>query len=349
MGLTRKELRDYLASLGEKPFHGDQIYESIYCRRRFGFSEIHGLPLLLRQRLSQIATVTVPLADTRQRSTDRTTKYLFRLGDGQKIESVFIPEPRRDTLCLSTQVGCPMDCRFCLTALIGFTRNLTAGEIVGQILSILKDQGESEREENMKTLNIVLMGMGEPLLNLENVSKALTLMADESGLSISPRHITLSTVGLVPKLLELAKVPVLPNLAISLSATTDTVRNRLMPVNRKYPIEELMAVCAKFPLRPRQRITFEYVLIDGENDTDEDARRLAKLLSNIPSKVNLLPLNLGKESVLRSSSPGRISRFQEILVSKGVAAFIRRPRGADIFAACGQLHRAESRMAEAHS
>ena len=344
LGLNCQELRDYLTSIGEKAFHGQQIYESIYQRRKFTFVEVKGLPHTLRERLPQAATITLPAVHTRQLSIDGTTKYLFRLGDGQKIESVLIPEERRNTLCISTQVGCPMDCKFCLTALIGFARNLTAGEIVGQILSILNDQTTQGIQTTPKAINVVLMGMGEPLLNLENVCKALLLMADKDGLAISPRHITLSTVGLVPKILELAKTPVLPNLAISLSATTDEVRNELMPINRKYPIEELMDACAQFPLRPRQRITFEYVLIDKVNDTDEDARRLAKLLSKIRSKVNLLPMNLGKGSYLQPSPPERIKRFQEILRTKDIPVFIRRPRGADIYAACGQLHRAGEQL-----
>jgi len=228
---------------------------------------------------------------------------------------------------------------------MGFTRNLTAGEIVGQILFILKEREETWEGQSgaSKPLNVVLMGMGEPLLNLENVTKALILMTDLQGMGIPPHRITLSTVGLVPKILMLAKAPVVPNLAISLSATTDEVRDRLMPINKKYPIGMLLGACAQFPLGTRQRITFEYVLIDGVNDTDRDARRLVKLLAQLRSKVNLLPLNLGKEG-LRPSSPERVKQFQELLSSRGLSATVRRPRGADIFAACGQLHRAGSRL-----
>jgi 23S rRNA (adenine2503-C2)-methyltransferase len=269
-------------------------------------------------------------------------------------------EEHRDTLCISTQVGCPMDCKFCLTALIGLARNLSAGEIVGQVLAILRDRQEPSAEtkspgksgetvrERAKTVNIVLMGMGEPLLNLENVGRALALMTDPDGVGIPPYRITLSTVGLVPKLFELAKGTVVPNLAISLSATTDEVRNRLMPINRKYPIQELIQACAQFPLRPRQSITFEYVMIDSVNDHDNDARRLVKLLTGLRAKVNLLPLNPGQGNGMRSSSPERVRHFQEILVSKGLAAYIRRPRGADIFAACGQLHQAQQSLPAVH-
>lgn len=352
LGLTSSDLCEFLESLGEKPYHGKQLYRSIYKSKQFRIGEMTDLSRALRERLLQCGRLTLPQTTLSQLSIDGTRKYLFGLSDGNKIESVFIPEEHRDTLCISTQVGCPMDCKFCLTALIGLARNLTAGEIAGQVLAILKDrlefsskapQGERSRalRGSAKPVNIVLMGMGEPLLNLENVNRALVLMTDPDGIGVSPQRITLSTVGLVPRILELAKAPVVPNLAISLSATTDEVRNRLMPVNRKYPIQELIQACAQFPLRPRQRITFEYVLIDSVNDRDDDARRLVKLLSRLRAKVNLLPLNPGRGNGMRSSSPERVRCFQEILASKGLAAYIRRPRGADIFAACGQLHRAQ--------
>jgi 23S rRNA (adenine2503-C2)-methyltransferase len=346
VGLTAMELCQFIESLKESPYRGKQIYQAIYARRQFTLEEMTELSIGLRQRLGGLAQISLPQLDTTQVSRDGTRKYLLELKDGEKIESVFIPEERRETLCISTQVGCPMDCQFCLTALMGFTRNLTAGEIVGQILFILKEQEkrlEGKSTSSSKPMNVVLMGMGEPLLNFENVTKALALMADPQGIGISPHRITLSTVGLVPKILMLAEAPVVPNLAISLSATTDEVRDRLMPINKKYSIRMLLDACARFPLGTRQRITFEYVLIDGVNDTDADARRLVKLLGQLHSKVNLLPLNLGKEG-LRPSSPERVKQFQELLSSRGLSATIRRPRGADIFAACGQLHRAEGRL-----
>jgi 23S rRNA (adenine2503-C2)-methyltransferase len=350
VGLTAMELCQFIESLKEFPYRGKQIYQAIYARRQFNFEEMTELSTGLRQRLGDLAQISLPRLDTTQVSRDGTRKYLLELKDGQKIESVFIPEERRETLCISTQVGCPMDCQFCLTALMGFTRNLTAGEIVGQILFILKEQEKSlegNSTSSSEPINVVLMGMGEPLLNFENVTKALALMADPQGIGISAHRITLSTVGLVPKILILAEAPVVPNLAISLSATTDEVRDRLMPINKKYPIRMLLDACARFPLGTRQRITFEYVLIDGVNDTDGDARRLVKLLAQLRSKVNLLPLNLGKAG-LRPSSPERVKQFQELLSSRGLAATIRRPRGADIFAACGQLHRAESQPQPTH-
>lgn len=353
LGLTSSDLCQFLESLGEKSYHGKQLYHSIYKVRQFHIGKMSDLSRALRERLLQRSRLTLPRIALSQTSVDGTQKYLFELSDGEKIESVFIPEQRRDTLCISTQVGCPMDCKFCLTALIGLARNLTAGEIAGQVLAILKHRQElSARTASLngpskiprprtKPVNIVLMGMGEPLLNLDNVSLALILMTDPNGIGIPQHRVTLSTVGLVPKILELAKAPVVPNLAISLSATTDEVRNRLMPVNRKYPLRELIQACEQFPLRPRQRITFEYVLIDSVNDQDDDARRLVRLLARLRAKVNLLPLNSGQGNGMRSSSPERVQRFQEILVAKGLEAYIRRPRGADIFAACGQLHRSQ--------
>jgi 23S rRNA (adenine2503-C2)-methyltransferase len=340
LGLSTSELCQLVESLGEPAFHGRQIYRAIYGRRCFNFEEMTDLSTGLRERLNAVALINLPRPHTTQISVDGTRKYLLELSDGQKIESVFIPEERRNTLCISTQVGCPMECRFCLTALLGFTRNLTVGEIVGQIFLILKDRG-TDQASSSEPVNIVLMGMGEPLLNFDNVTKALALMADPQGMGISPHRITLSTVGLVPKITALGKAAVVPNLAISLSATTDEVRDRLMPINKKYPIGTLLQACAQFPLRRSQRITFEYVLIAGVNDSDEDARRLVKLLAPLRSKVNLLALNPGKEG-LRPSSPERVKRFQELLSSRGLPVTIRRPRGADIFAACGQLHRAES-------
>jgi 23S rRNA (adenine2503-C2)-methyltransferase len=340
LGLTSPDLCEFLESVGEKPFRGRQIYHSIYRLRQFRLDHFTNLSLSLRRKLEQLSCITLPAVHTSQLSVDGTRKYLFQLTDGEKIESVLIPEAARNTLCISTQVGCPMDCQFCLTALVGFARNLTAGEIVGQILYIFCDQLKTNGDSGPKTTNVVLMGMGEPLLNLQNVTKALSLMADPAGMGIPSHRITLSTVGLVPKILELARAPVVPNLAISLSATTDEVRNKLMPVNRKYRIAELISACRQFPLAPRQRITFEYVLIDGVNDSDGDARRLVQLLSGLRAKVNLLPLNPGQTNGMRPSPPNRVLRFQQILTTKSVATYIRTPRGSDIFAACGQLHRA---------
>ncbi|PYV44984.1 MAG: 23S rRNA (adenine(2503)-C(2))-methyltransferase RlmN, partial [Acidobacteria bacterium] len=277
LGLTSAEISDHLVLLGENSYHGGQIYRAVYRRRQFRFEEMTELSKALQRKLSQTASISLPRVHSTQLSCDGTQKYLVELKDGQKIEAVFIPEDHRHTLCISTQVGCPMDCQFCLTALMGFARNLTAGEIVGQVLLILKDRKEKDVHAPSGPTNIVLMGMGEPLLNFDNVVKALILLTDAAGAGISPHRITLSTVGLVPKILQLARAPVVPNLAISLSATTDKVRDQLMPINKRYPINTLVETCAHFPLGPRQRITFEYVLIDGVNDSEADARRLVKL------------------------------------------------------------------------
>jgi 23S rRNA (adenine2503-C2)-methyltransferase len=348
LGLTSSDLCDYLESLGEHRFHGKQIYHSIYRSRYFRLDQITELSRPLREKLQRLTRITLPKHQTSQLSLDGTRKYLFELTDGETIESVFIPEDNRNTVCISTQVGCPMDCQFCLTGLLGFSRNLTEGEIVGQVLYILNEGSRSSSGGRAKPMNVVLMGMGEPLLNLANVSKALVLIADPKGVAIPAHRITLSTVGLVPKIRELAHSPVVPNLAISLSATTDEVRNRLMPVNKRYPIAELIGACSSFALKPRQRITFEYVLIDGVNDSDADARRLVKLLAGQRAKVNLLALNPGQKNGMQPSPPERVRRFQEILTSRGLPAYVRRPRGADIFAACGQLHRAQNRLSMLH-
>lgn len=341
LGLDATEIVDQFQVWGAAAYRGRQLYRAIYSRKQVSFSEMTELSKPLRLKLGTLATVTLPRLHTLQRASDGTQKFLFELEDEQKIESVFIPEPQRDTLCISTQVGCAADCQFCLTALLGLTRNLAPGEIVGQILGILKHrQGEDPtHKSDSKPINIVLMGMGEPLLNLSNVSKSLILMSDPEGMSISLRRITLSTVGIVPKLKLLAEMPAIPKIAISLSATTNEVRDHLMPINRKYPIEMLLEACRQFPLPARESFTIEYVMIDGVNDSDMDARRLVRLLSRLRAKVNLLPLNPGQLIAMKPSPPERVERFQQILISKGLAAYIRRPRGQDIFAACGQLSR----------
>jgi 23S rRNA (adenine2503-C2)-methyltransferase len=337
LGLKATEIADQLQAWGEASYRGHQLYRAIYRQHQFQFQAMTSLAKSLRQKLEAQATISLPKIHTRQYSRDGTEKFLFELGDRQTVESVFIPEPRRDTLCISSQVGCALDCQFCLTALLSFARNLTPGEIVGQILAIRATR--APQLLGFKPTNIVLMGMGEPLLNLPNVSKALELMSDPEGMAISLRRITLSTVGIVPKLMELAKASAIPKIAISLSATTNEVRDWLMPINKKYPIEMLLEACREFPLPARERFTIEYVLMDQVNDSDEDARRLVRLLSRIRVKVNLLPLNPGQTNNLKPSPAERIERFQQILISRGLAAYIRRPRGQDIFAACGQLKR----------
>ncbi|MDE2666258.1 MAG: 23S rRNA (adenine(2503)-C(2))-methyltransferase RlmN [Acidobacteriota bacterium] len=341
LGLTADELGALMVDWGEKPYHGRQLYGALYRRRQLDTRSMTELSKSLRRKLAS-CTITLPRLKKRQRAGDGTDKYLLELTDKAKIECVLIPERKRTTLCISTQAGCPLDCRFCLTAMLGFRRNLNPAEILGQVLYVLADRNlaiNSAGDGSRPALtNLVLMGMGEPLLNLDNVLKSLIILADPGGLALSPRRITLSTVGLVPQMRRLARAPVVPNLAVSLSATTDEVRDRLMPINRRYPIDTILQACADYPLKRNQRVTFEYVLMDGVNDSDDDARRLVKLLAHLRSKVNLLPLNPGNANGLRPSSPRRVNRFREILTGKGLPAYVRRPRGMDIYAACGQLH-----------
>jgi 23S rRNA (adenine2503-C2)-methyltransferase len=261
---------------------------------------------------------------------------LLKLADGREIESVFMPEERRDTICISSQVGCPLACDFCMTGVVGLKRNLTAGEIVSQII-ILLNEVYGEGLETPHGTNIVMMGMGEPFLNYDNAMKSIRLFADEEGLDIAPRRVTLSTAGIVPRIYDLAKEKIRPRLAISLTAANDELRNRLFPINRKHPLAELMEACRAYPLDERERLTFEYVMLKDVNDSDKDAHQLVKLLLKVKAKVNLIPHNPAPELPYLSSSMERIVAFQKILVSAGLPSFIRRPRGQDIAAACGQL------------
>jgi len=281
--------------------------------------------------------VGVPEIDRQFDSTDGTRRYLLKLADGKTVETVWMPEGERSTVCISTQVGCPVDCKFCLTALLGLERNLTAGEIVGQVLRVAADRG---LEANVDRLNIVMMGQGEPLLNLANVIKATRLLTDPEGMAISPRRITLSTSGIIPKIRELAQEQVRPKLAISLNASTEEQRQTLMPITRKYHLKDLIDVCRTYPLRPWEKLTFEYVMLKGVNDTDADARRVVKLLANLKAKVNLIALNPGPGIPFQTPDPQRVTAFQEI-VKRRFTCFVRKPRGLDVFAACGQLKRME--------
>ena len=265
-------------------------------------------------------------------SSDGTTKLLLRLEDGQLIESVFIPTRRPNTFCLSTQVGCAMECGFCLTGKMGIIRNLTAGEIAGQVRVLARELDMLDAR-----FNIVLMGMGEPLHNYDATMKALRILADEHGLAVKPRRVTLSTVGVLPALERLATEPLMPNLAISLHATTEEQRDLLVPINRKYGLKELLDACRRFPVKRRERITFEYVMLKDVNDTDEDARRLVRLLNGIKAKVNLLPLNEAPGIPYERPSDARVDRFAQILAERGVTVSVRKSRGRDIRAACGQL------------
>ncbi|HQX83265.1 MAG TPA: 23S rRNA (adenine(2503)-C(2))-methyltransferase RlmN, partial [Vicinamibacterales bacterium] len=290
------------------------------------------LPQDLRAALAARGAIAEPALVAKQVSSDGTTKFLLQLGDGRQIEAVYIPDTPAQTFCISTQVGCAMACGFCLTGKMGLLRNLTAGEIAGQVRVLARETGLAT-----SAFNIVLMGMGEPLHNYDATMKALRILTDEQGLAVPPRRITLSTVGVLPGLQRLAEEPIMPNLAISLHATTDEQRDVLAPINRKYKLQELMDVCRAFPLRRRGRITFEYVLLDQVNDTPDDARRLVRLLEGIQAKVNLLPLNEAAGIPYRRPSDERVNAFAAILADRGVTVSVRKSRGRDIRAACGQL------------
>jgi 23S rRNA (adenine2503-C2)-methyltransferase len=337
------ELTDIQQALGntEPGFRARQIYEAVYRRRVTDVSAISNLPKALRARLSSDLPLGLPEIERRYDSMDGTRRYLLRLGDGKTVETVWMPEGERSTICISSQVGCPVDCKFCLTALLGLERRLTAGEIAGQVLRVAVDNSLEAAER----VNIVMMGQGEPLLNLANVIKATRLLTDPEGMAISPRRITLSTSGIIPKIDELAKEAVRPKLAISLNASSEEQRRELMPITRKYHLAELMEACRRYPLRPWEKLTFEYVLLKDVNDTDADARRVVRLLANLNAKVNLIALNPGPGIPFSTPLPERVASFQAI-VRKAVPCFVRRPRGLDVFAACGQLKRMETGLVQ---
>jgi 23S rRNA (adenine2503-C2)-methyltransferase len=330
--LDRAEMEAAVAELGVPRFHGRQVFHWIYRRGVTEFAEMTDLGRELRAKLTEAYCTSTPVLESRQVSTDGTTKFLLRLQDDRHIESVYIPDTPAQTFCISTQVGCAMNCAFCLTGKMGLTRNLSPGEIAGQARLLAHATGLADQP-----FNIVLMGMGEPLHNYDATIKALGILADDQGLAVHPRRVTLSTVGVLPALKRLATEPLMPNLAISLHGTTEAQRDVLVPINRKYRLEELIEVCKRFPLRRRRRITFEYVLLDAVNDTPEDARRLVKLLDGIKAKVNLLPLNEAPGIPFRRPSDGRVNAFAKILADRNVLVSIRKSRGRDIRAACGQL------------
>lgn len=327
--LSKKELESFIVELGLPSYRTKQIIHWIYEKYTTSIEDITELSKDLRKTLSEKAYISnIELLDKKV-SKDNTEKYLFKLEDGETIESVLIPDEKRLTLCISSQVGCAMNCRFCMTGKLGLKRNLFAHEIVDQIIAV------SRAVKPRLITNIVLMGMGEPLNNFENVTEALRRMKDL--MNISPKRITLSTSGIAPKILELPKVAPPVNLAISLNATTDEIRDYLMPINKTYPISKLLEACRKFPLKKGRRITFEYVLIKGINDSPKDAERLVRLLRGIPSKVNLIPFNPYPDSEFEKPDDRTVRAFQEILLSHHVTAIIRKSKGQDIEAACGQL------------
>lgn len=345
IGLSRSELEGLFQNWGQPAYRGRQLYHALYRERQWNPLEITSLPISLRQRLAEQCQATLARIEKEFHSRDGTVRYLLHLRDGRQVETVLMPEGKRITLCLSTQVGCPVACQFCLTGLMGLTRNLTAGEIIGQVLLLWSQRQLGERSR----INLVFMGMGEPLLNYENVMAAVRLLADADGVGLSPSRMTLSTSGILPGIQRLAQEPLRPRLAISLNATTDEARNRLMPINRKWPLAALLRACREFPLGSRERLTFEYVLLNEVNDTPEDARRLSKLLHAIRCKVNLIGFNPGPEVPFRTPPDQRILAFQQILLDHGIPTFIRTPRGRDIFAACGQLKLMEAQSASSTS
>jgi len=389
LGKSKEELREFCVALGEPAFRGAQIYHALYSERKFNVAQITNLPAALRKRLCKEARVTLPEVMRRFTSTDGSVRYLFELGGAEEVkefnaentestedaekngrettgrlqkptsvEAVFMPSEGRQTICISTQAGCAVDCHFCLTAQLGLIRNLTAGEILAQVLLPLEEAHRSARSETKDAAlparpgqvppgatrtglapqtNVVLMGQGEPLLNFEPVMAAVRIMLDPEGLGISPKHVTISTSGIVPGIERLAQEKVRPKLAISLNAWNDEQRDALMPINKKYPLSALMNACKEYPLRTWEHLTFEYVMLGGINDAAEDARRVVRLLAPLKSvKVNLIPWNPG-ELPYRESSPERIEEFRRILVDRGVTAFVRYSRGRDVMAACGQL------------
>ena len=333
LGWSRAELEQLAQDCGQARFHGGQLYKGIYARREQEFDNLSDLKSAFRSRLATECRIDYPEIRGAFASRDGAVRYLLSLEDGNSIEAVYMPEEKRTTLCLSSQAGCAVDCKFCFTALLGLKRNLTPGEIVGQVLAVAQAQHISSGAR----LNVVFMGMGEPLLNLPAVMRAVGILADPQGVGLSVRRITISTAGVVPRIFDLAREPLRPKLAVSLNASTDEQRNALMPLNRKYPLRELLEACRAYPLRPREHLTFEYVMLDGVNDSDRDAERVAGLVRGLRAKVNLIPYNSGSELPYRPSPLKRVLAFQEVLMNRGIPAYIRISRGQDVRAACGQL------------
>jgi 23S rRNA (adenine2503-C2)-methyltransferase len=330
--LERTALEAALAERGHPRFHARQLFAWLYRRGVCDIGEMTDLSRALRDALHRDFRITTPSVVSREKSVDGTEKFLLKLADGKQIESVFIPDTPAMTFCISTQVGCAMACGFCLTGRMGLVRNLSAGEIVGQVRVL---SGALDMRD--KPFNIVLMGMGEPLHNYDETMKALRILADAYGLAVHPRRVTLSTVGLLPQLERMAGESIMPNLAISLHAPTDVQRGELVPINKRYGIADIIAACKRFPLRKRSRITFEYVLLANVNDAPEDARRLAKLVAGVKCKVNVIPLNAAPGIPFERPSDAAIDRFAKIIAERGVSVSVRKSRGRDIRAACGQL------------
>jgi 23S rRNA (adenine2503-C2)-methyltransferase len=358
LGLTLQELTGLAEASGEPSYRGRQLFEAVYSRRVESGEQISTLPQEFRRNLIEGGfSVGFPKIEKKFLSTDGTVRYLMAFADGQSVETVWMPEGDggeagdgseagnevekhlgrtwdRATICVSSQVGCAVDCQFCLTALLGVKRNLTAGEIVGQINAVLNERCISPPQDRV---NVVFMGMGEPFLNYDNFIKAVGLLVE--GVGIPESRMTVSTAGIVPRIYDLGAERVRPKLAISLNASNDELRTRLMPLNRKWNLEKLIAAARDFPLRNREKLTFEYVLMDGVNDSEHNARELAEMIRGLRAKVNLIALNPGPEIAFQTPANDRVLQFQKVLAAAQIPAFVRRPRGRDIYAACGQLKR----------
>jgi 23S rRNA (adenine2503-C2)-methyltransferase len=356
LGLNLQELTDFVEQRGQPSYRARQLFEAIYRQRVRSAHSISTLPSSFKTELTQSGfLVGLPIIEKRFVSRDGTVRYLVALADAETVETVWMPEgddgeigdgtdagdaPRRGdsrdraTICVSSQVGCAVACQFCLTALLGVKRNLTAGEIVGQVCAVLNDRGVSPPDDRV---NLVFMGMGEPFLNYDNFIKAVRLLAE--GVGIPESRMTVSTAGVAPRISDLGREEVRPKLAISLNAPNDALRTKLMPINRKWNLEKLIAAARDFPLRPREKLTFEYVLLNEINDSPANAREVVELIRGVRAKVNLIALNPGPGIDFETPIPERVSRFREILTAAGIPAFVRRPRGRDIYAACGQLKR----------
>ena len=338
--LDRAGLSAFFAKLGEKPFRASQVLKWIHQRGVLDFTAMTDLSKALRQRLSETAYVATPKLITEQLSEDGTRKWLFALDGGNAIETVFIPEKQRGTLCISSQIGCALACRFCATGHQGFNRNLSTGEIIAQLWLAEQQLRQEQNQDHHQRMisNVVFMGMGEPLLNFDNLIRVLDIMQDDFAYGLSRRRVTVSTAGVVPAILRLkAAAPV--SLAVSLHATNDTLRDKIVPLNQKYPIKALLAACRDYVNGGEQRrhITFEYILIDHVNDSTDEAQQLVKMLRDLPAKINLIPFNPFPESDYQRPSKARIDRFRDVLVKAGLVTVTRKVRGDDIAAACGQL------------
>lgn len=358
---TLPALEQFLQGKGKERFRATQIFKWLYQHDAHNFDEMTNISKELRKELEATATISNLQIEAVENGSDGTRKYLFTLADGHAVEAVLIPIEGRNTLCISSQVGCAMACEFCLTGTFKLTRNLTTSEIINQIMAVKRDLAvnpvvagsqvaaasyyadvDSDDDENSQDSpatirNIVMMGMGEPLNNLDNVIPAIKIMIDGNGLQLSNRRVTVSTCGLVPEMKRLGQEVPNVNLAVSLNATTDELRNRIMPVNRRYPLKELLQACREFPLPGRRKITFEYVMLGGINDTLEDAKRLLRLTSDIPNKVNLIPFNEHEGCGFKAPTVAAVDAFHKYLIDRHVTVITRDSRGGDISAACGQL------------